>query len=261
MLIFNPLEQFELISLFTFSFFYFDLFFTNLSLFSFACILFFSFFCYAIFYKGSGQFYPTRWQILIEMFFVLVLDMVFNNIESIDSGLFPFVFSLFIFILQANLFGLVPYSFTVTSQLLITLVLAFSVWIGKLSYGYYFHGFKLFSFFLPKGAPFIMVPFLIFIELIGFFMVIISLSVRLFANMMAGHILLKVLAGFSWVMLTSSGFLFLLHFFPLVVLFLLLGLELGVAFIQAYVFTLLTTLYLSDMFSGGHLYITNKRYS
>jgi ATP synthase subunit 6 len=149
--------------------------------------------------------------------------------------------------------GLVPYSFTVTSHLIVTLTVATLIWVGKLLIGLRCHGIKLLGIFLPAGAPFAIVPFLVFIELIGFFITVISLSVRLFANIMAGHILLKVLAGFAWTILLAGGFLFVAHFLPLGVLFLLLGLETGVAFVQAYVFTLLTCLYVSDMLNGGHL--------
>jgi ATP synthase subunit 6 len=126
------------------------------------------------------------------------------------------------------------------------------VWVGKLVLGLRNHGLTLFGMFIPGGAPFAMVPFFVFVELIGFLIPMVSLAVRLFANLCAGHILLKVLFGFCWTMMMSGGVLFVAHFVPLLVLFLLLGLETAVALIQAYVFTLLTVLYIGDCEKGGH---------
>lgn len=118
---------------------------------------------------------------------------------------FPFIFSLFTFILFCNLLGLIPYSFTVTSHIAVTLFFSLAIWIGKLLIGVRIHGIKLLSLFLPGGAPLILVPFLVLLEMITFVITIVSLSVRLFANMMAGHILLKVFAGFAWSMMISGG--------------------------------------------------------
>jgi len=143
-------------------------------------------------------------------------------------------------LLVCNLFGLVPYSFTSTSHLAVTVTLGLAVWVGKLFIGIRAHGVKLVGMFLPQGLPVPIIPFIVGIEILSFFMVLISLPVRLFANMMSGHILLKVLAGFAWMMMTSGGLLYVAHFLPLLVVFLLMFLETGVAIVQAYVFTLLT---------------------
>lgn len=129
------------------------------------------------------------------------------------------------------------------------------VWVGKLIIGIRAHGVKLAGIFLPQGLPLVMVPALVAIEILSFFIVLISLPVRLFANIMSGHILLKVLAGFAWSMISSGGILFIAHFAPLVVLFVLMFLETGVAMVQAYVFTLLTCIYISDVIAGGHLFL------
>jgi len=130
----------------------------------------------------------------------------------------PFIFSLFSFLLVCNLFGLVPYSFTATSHLAVTVTLGCMVWFGKLVIGIRAHGFKLAGMLLPPGLPVPMIPFLVGIELVSMVMQLISLPVRLFANMMAGHILLKVIAGFAWSMMCVGSIAFVAHFVPLLVL-------------------------------------------
>jgi len=139
----------------------------------------------------------------------------------------------FSFLLVCNLFGLVPYSFTATSHLAVTVTLGLVVWVGKLIIGIRAHGIKLAGIFLPQGLPLVIVPALVAIEILSFFMVLISLPVRLFANIISGHILLKVLAGFAWSIMASGGLLFIAHFAPLTVLFGLIFLETGVAMVQA----------------------------
>jgi ATP synthase subunit 6 len=162
------------------------------------------------------------------------LDVINNTLGAQKGNSYvTFIFTLFSFLLVCNLFGLVPYSFTATSHLAITVTLGLAVWVGKLIIGLRAHGLKLAGMFLPQGIPLGMVPALVAIELLSFFMVLISLPVRLFANMMSGHILLKVLAGFAWSMMASGGILFIAHFAPLAVLFVLMFLETGVAMVQA----------------------------
>lgn len=148
---------------------------------------------------------------------------------------------------------MVPYSFTATSHLAVTVTLGLTVWVGKLIVGIRAHGVKLVGMFLPQGLPVALIVPLVGLEILSFFMVLISLPVRLFANMMAGHILLKVIASFAWIMMSAGGLLFVAHFAPLLVLFMLMFLETGVAVVQAYVFTLLTCMYISDAMAGGHL--------
>lgn len=133
------------------------------------------------------------------------------------------------------------------------MTLGLAVWVGKLVIGVRIHGIKLVGLFLPPGLPLGMIPALVAIEILSFFMTLVSLPVRLFANMMSGHILLKVLAGFAWSIMVSGGFLFIAHFIPLAIIFALMFLETGVALVQAYVFTLLSCMYIKEVIDGGHL--------
>jgi ATP synthase subunit 6 len=160
---------------------------------------------------------------------------------------FPFIFSLFIFILIANLIGLIPFSSTVTSYLIVTFAMAIMVLLGVNIIAGRFHGLVYFGHFLPSGCPFPLYPLIIPIEFISYVFRVVSLSVRLFANMMAGHTLLAVLAGFGWTMVTAgSTELLLAHPFPILVVFVLVFLETAVAIIQSYVFTILTCMYLDE---------------
>lgn len=251
MLVFSPLEQFEIVELIPVGLGMVDLSFTNSSFLM--CI------AVGIIILGSrmillegGTLVPGRWQNILESMYSLVVGMVYESVGKEGGAFVSKVFTLFMFVLTCNLLGLIPYSYTVTSQLIVTLTLALGVWIGKLIVGIRRHGVKLLGIFIPAGAPFAMVPFFVFLEVIGFIMPVISLSVRLFANLLSGHILLKVLFGFSWMMLMSGGIMSIVHLVPLSVLFLLIGLETAVAMIQGYVFTLLTCIYLGDMVHGGH---------
>lgn len=201
---------------------------------------------------GQGYLVPTRMQRMWEGVHQMILSMLGQTVGPQGANLFPIIFSIFTFILGCNRFGLVPYSFTVTSHLVVTMTLALAIWIGKLIMGFRLHGLAFFRRFLPTGTPFVMIPFMVTLERMGFTITFISLSVRLFANMMAGHILLKVIGGFAWTMMVAGGVAWVAHFLPRGVLFLLLGLETAVAFIQAYVFTLRTCIYISDSISGGH---------
>jgi len=202
--------------------------------------------------SGNGTIVPNRWQTRREGVHNRVLSMIGQTIGPSGQGFFPFVYTLFTFVLGMNLLGLIPYSYTVTSHLVVTRTRARTVWVGKRRVGFRRHGRKLFGRFLPAGTPFPMIPLRVPLERLGFTITFISLSVRLFANMMAGHILLKVIAGFAWTMMTAGGRMYVAHFLPMVVLFRLLALETGVAFIQAYVFALLTCIYMSDVVHGGH---------
>jgi ATP synthase subunit 6 len=202
---------------------------------------------------GNGSIVSRRWQAGIEFFYLFCFGMIVESAGREGKIYFPFIFTLFLFILCCNLGGLIPYRFTVTSHLAITLALALGIWFGKLFVGLRHHGISLLGIFIPIGIPFLMVPFLVRIELMGFIITAVSLPVRLFANIIAGHILLKVLGGFAWSIMAFGGVLYLAHLLPVASLFLLVGLETGVALIQAYVFTILTCLYLGDIIKGGHL--------
>ena len=172
--------------------------------------------------------------------------MLYDNLGSKGQQYFAFDFVLFLFVLLSNLIGLIPYSFTITSHLIVTFALALTVFVGVNIICVKEHGLHMISLFLPPGTSLGLALLLVPIEFVSYMFKPISLGVRLFANMMAGHTLLKVIAGFAWSMMLSSGFLFVAHLVPLLVLVLLVGLELGVAMIQAYVFTILTCIYLND---------------
>ena len=250
---YSPLEQFEIIPLIPLRIGAFDISFTNASLMMVLSVALLIILVQLLTVNGNGSLVPNRWQVIMEEIYLLLAGMVQESLGRKGGEFFGFIFALFTFLLVANLAGLVPYSQTVTSHLIVTFTLSVMVWVGKLFLGLRLHGLKLFGMFIPAGAPFAMVPFFVFVELIGFVIPMVSLAVRLFANMMAGHILLKVLFGFCWTMMMAGGLLFVAHFLPLAVLFLLMGLETAVALIQAQVFTLLTVIYLGDMVHGGHL--------
>ncbi|MCK5167963.1 MAG: F0F1 ATP synthase subunit A, partial [Rhodospirillaceae bacterium] len=169
-----------------------------------------------------------------------IAGLLRDNVGTEGRRFFPFIFTLFMFILFANMLGLMPYGFTVTSHIIVTFVLAIVVFIGVTVVGIMRHGVKFFSYFVPSGVPMAVLPLMIPIEIISYLSRPISLSVRLFANMTAGHIMMKVFAGFIIPLGIFGGWA------PLGVDVLLVGFEFLVAFLQAYVFTVLTCLYLHD---------------
>lgn len=251
-MIFSPLEQFEIVPLLPLGLGRLDLSLTNRGLFALLVTFGLYFGFRVIGAEGNGALVPNNWQVVGESFYQMRLSMITDAAGEEGKRYFPLIFTLFRFLLACNLIGLIPYRFTVTSHAVVTITLALGVWVGKLLVGIRHHGVKLLGMFLPAGIPFGMVPVLVAIEILGFCIVLVRLPVRLFANMMAGHILLKVIGRFAWTMMAAGGLLFIGHFIPLGVLFLLMGLETGVALIQAYVFTLLRCLYLGDMVHGGH---------
>jgi F-type H+-transporting ATPase subunit a len=191
---------------------------------------------------SSRKLVPGRWQLMAELSYEFVANMVKENVGSEGRKYFPFIFSLFMFILACNLFGMIPFPgihYTPTSQIIVTFAMAFVVFIGVTLIALARHGLKFFTFFFPSGAPIYMAPLLIPIEVISYFVRPVSLSVRLFANMMAGHTMLKVFGGFV-VALGVFGVA------PLALIVALTAFEILVAVLQAYVFTILTCLYLHD---------------
>lgn len=182
---------------------------------------------------------PTRFQSLAEMFYETIANMVRDNVGSEGRRFFPFVFTLFMFVLFANLLGMIPGSFTVTSHIVVTFALALFIFIAVTIIGVVRHGAKFLSLFFPHGAPWWTGIILIPVELVSYLSRPISLSVRLFANMVVGHVLLKVIAGFIALMGVFG-------FIPFIALVPLTALEIMIAIIQAYVFTILTCVYLHD---------------
>lgn len=183
---------------------------------------------------------PGRWQSIGELSYEFVANMVRDTAGTEGMRFFPFVFTLFMFILFANLIGMVPYTFTVTSHIIITFALAAVVFLGVTVLGFVVHGAKFLNFFVPHGVPKVLLPFIVVIEIISYLTRPMSLSVRLFANMMAGHTMLAVFGGFVVMLGLLAGWL------PLLFSVALIGLEFLVAFLQAYVFAVLTCIYLND---------------
>lgn len=188
---------------------------------------------------------PGRWQNVSEMLYEFVFGMARDNLGDHARRYFPFVFSVFMIVLMGNMLGLVPYSFTYTSHIIVTATLALLVFFLATGVGLVRHGLHFFSLFLPKGLPWFMAPLIIVIELISYLSRPLSLSVRLFANMTAGHTMMKVFAGFSVGLLGMTGG-YVLGLLPMIVNVALYGLEMLIAFIQAYVFAILTCIYLKD---------------
>jgi F-type H+-transporting ATPase subunit a len=195
---------------------------------------------------------PGRWQSAAEMIYEFIAQTLRESAGNDGMRFFPFVFSLFMFVLVANLWGMFPYFFTVTSHIFITAVMALTVIFTVLIFGLWKHKLHFFKLFVPSGVPVVLLPFITVIEVLSFISRPISLSIRLFANMLAGHITLKVFAGFV-VALGSAGFLGVLGaILPLAATVALTALELLVAALQAYVFAILTSLYLNDALHPGH---------
>ena len=195
---------------------------------------------------------PGRLQSIAELSYEFVANTIQSTAGKEGMRFFPLVFTLFMFILVANIIGLVPYTFTVTSHIVITACLALLVFFTVIIYGFYRNGLHFFNLFVPKGIPIYILPLIVFIEVLSFLSRPISHSVRLFANMLAGHITLKVFASF----ITLLGGLGIFGIFgaalPLALVVALTALELLVAFLQAYVFAILTCIYLNDAIHPGH---------
>ena len=188
---------------------------------------------------------PGRWQSVAELWYEFIADMIKETIGAEGRKYFPFVFSLFSFIVMCNLFGMLPYSYTVTSHIAVTITLALAVFLLTTFIGITKHGMNYLSFFVPKGVPLVMLFLVVPIEVLSYFMRPISHSVRLFANMTAGHTMLKVFGSFV-VQMGVFGVL------PFALIVALTGLEVAIAVLQAYVFTILTCLYLNDAIHLEH---------
>jgi F-type H+-transporting ATPase subunit a len=201
---------------------------------------------------SSRALVPGRFQTLAEISYEFVADTLRASAGSEGMKFFPLVFSLFMFILTVNMLGMIPYAFTVTSHIVITASLALLVFLTVIVYGVYKHGFHFLKLFVPSGIPIYILPLVTFIEILSFLSRPISHSVRLFANMLAGHITLKVFAGFV-VMLGSLGIAgWIGAVLPLLLTVALTALEFLVAFLQAYVFAILTCIYINDAIHPGH---------
>jgi F-type H+-transporting ATPase subunit a len=188
---------------------------------------------------------PNKWQNFLEMIYQFVLGLIVEQSGQKGKVLFPFIFVTFLFILTSNLIGLTPFGFTVTSHLSVTFYLALSFFLSWIIIGVKNHGLGFLRIFLPSGIPLWLAPLLVVIEILSFLLRPISLSVRLFANMLAGHILLYIIAS-------ATLFMGILFFLPFSFILMFMILEIGIAFLQSYVFTILLTIYLKDSYEGGH---------
>jgi len=248
----TPLEQFQIISIFSIKLFCLDFSLTNLLLIG-LIVLFFLNYIVSFSLKNTSFFFvPHNWQTLVEMITETVSYLVYDNINEEGEKYFPFIFSIFTFVMLVNLIGLVPYSFTITSHLVVTFTLSLSIFIGCNIIFIRKYKVKALSLFLPSNTTFVLALLLVPIEVVSHIFKPISLGVRLFANLMAGHTLLKVIIGFSWAMLILENIISIFHVIPLIVIVILFGLELGVAIIQAFVFTILTCIYLNDSIHLSH---------
>jgi F-type H+-transporting ATPase subunit a len=221
-----------------------DLSFTNASLFmvissiSICLLLFFG--------TKEKKLIPSKIQLISEIIYNFVAKMISDTAGSKAKPYFPFIFSLFMFVLFCNMIGMLPYAFTVTSHIIVTLILAIFIFISVTIIGFMKHGFKYLKLFVPSGVPTLLLPLITVIEIISYLSRPVSLSVRLFANMMAGHTMLKVFGGFVISLGLLGGWL------PLGFSVALTGLEILVAFLQAYVFAILTCIYLNDALNLHH---------
>ena len=233
----SPVEQFKLKSLVPFELGGVDLSYTTSSLWMTITVVFVT--AFLTLSMRGGKLVPGRWQSMAEMSYEFIANMIRENVGTEGRKYFPFIFTLFMFILVGNLVGMIPFAYTFTSQIIVTFAMAATIFIGVTVIGLVRHGLHFFSLFVPSGTPLILAPLLIPIEVISYFVRPVSLSVRLFANMMAGHTMMKVFGGFT-VLLGVLGVA------PIILLVALTGFEIMVAVLQAYVFTVLTCLYLND---------------
>jgi len=241
----SPLEQFEVTSLLSLDapiFGYIGLTLTNLALYSFLIFIL----IVGLHFMGNNdtKLLPSKWSILLESLFASINSMVR---EQIGREIYlPFIYSLFFFILIANLLGNIPYSYTITTSVIVSIGLSFTILIGVTILGLSIHKIHFFSFFIPSGTPLALVPLLVLIELISYLARAFSLGIRLFANVVAGHTLLKILSTFLYQMFSGGIIIFIVTLVPFALFLAITGLELAVSFIQAYVFVLLVCSYIKD---------------
>lgn len=245
LLINSPLEQFEITNLLGISapiFGYLNITLTNLALYSILIL----FLIISLHYFGNNdtKVLSSKWSILIESLFASINSMVK---EQIGKEIYlPFIYSLFFFILIANLTGNIPYSYTITSSIIVSLGLSFTIFIGVTLLGLSIHKIHFFAYFIPSGTPLALVPSLVLIELISYISRAGSLGIRLFANIVAGHTLLKILSTFLYQLFSGSIIIAIITLIPFSIFIVLIGLELAVSFIQAYIFSILVCSYIKD---------------
>lgn len=240
----DPLHQFMIKPFYSMSLLGWDVSFTNSALLMMLASVSIILFMHASTRQVAMGHVPSRLQMACEMLYEFVTEMIESNSGKAGLVYFPYIFSLFMFVLFGNLLGMVPYSFTFTSHIIVTLTMAFFVVMAVTIIGFAKHGLKFFRLFFPEGTPLFVAPLLVPVEIMSYLSRVVSLSVRLFANMVAGHAMLKIFAGFV-VILAGSSFM-PLAILPFVVNIAITGFEFLIAVLQAYVFTVLTCIYLND---------------
>lgn len=246
---YSPLEQFQIYPIFPICFGIFDFSITNSTLFLFFILIFFYFLYQSLLKENTNSFtyVPNKVQSAVYSFYGLVLGLVRCNINGVRAqNFFPIVFFIFIFLISMNVSGLIPYSLTITTHIVITLGLSLGLYCGTTIIAIQTFGFRTPLLFLPEGSNLALGFLIVPIEIISYVFRPLSLAVRLFANIMSGHILMKVIAGFSYTLIGFTGMLFLLNYVPLLILLPVYGLETMIAFIQSFVFSLLFCIYLND---------------
>ncbi len=248
----DPIEQFQIHNLFPIAKIgHTEIAFTNSAAFMLAAVVGIT--AFLVIGTAKRGLVPSRLQSAAEIAYEFVATTVRSTAGSEGMRFFPFVFTLFMFILTVNFIGLIPYTFTVTSHIIVTAALAITVFLTVLLYGLYRHGLHFFNLFVPKGVPIYILPLIVFIEILSFISRPISHSVRLFANMLAGHITLQVFASFIILMGGAMGAIgWVGGVLPFAMIVILIALETLVAFLQAYVFAILTCIYLNDAIHPGH---------
>ena len=245
--ILSPLSQFEVVSLIGLNapvLSYINLSLTNLALYS--CFILLVVIGLHFYGNNESNLIPSKWSISLESSFQSLSSMVREQIGSQSEIYLPFIYSLFFFILIGNLISNVPYSFAVTASGVVSLGLSVTIFIGVTLLALSIHGIKFFAFFIPAGTPIALVPLLVLIELISYLARAVSLGVRLFANITAGHTLLKILSTYLFQLFSGSIIIAILTLIPFAIFLALIGLEIAVSLIQAFVFTLLVCSYLRD---------------
>ena len=243
--IYEPLDQFEIIFL------------TYINGYPLTNSILYMIFSYIVFryifklslLKGYS-FTPNNWQSFTEIYYNFILNLIKQQINDKSfSKYFPIIFSLFSFLLISNILGMTLYSFTITSHIILTFSLSISLFIGIIILGFLLHKINFIYIFVPGNAPKLLLPFLIIIEIISYFSRPFSLAIRLFANMMSGHTLLAILGNFTFILSKTN---FLISLIPFILITAIVGLELMIAALQAYVFTVLICIYINDSIQGGH---------
>tara|TARA_B100000678_G_scaffold284661_1_gene286596 strand:- start:62941 stop:63699 length:759 start_codon:yes stop_codon:yes gene_type:complete len=245
----DPMHQFEIVEWIPFEIGGIDLSFTNASFFMLLAVaLIVGFFMFAL---SKPSVIPNKMQSVGEVGYEFIANMIRDTIGEEGFKFFPLVFSLFMFVFAANMLGMVPFFYTTTSQVIVTATLALLVFFTVIIFGVMKNGLKFFKLFAPSGVPWPLLILLVPLEIISFFVRPVTLSLRLFGNILAGHIVLKLFVGFGVAML-SAGLAATIFWLPLVMAIALTALEFLVAFLQAYIFAILTCIYLNDAFHPSH---------